>query len=91
MFGSRSVGLHLARGLAGLVLGVLAYLAGLRAPWLMIPLGLAAVAMLGGCPTCWVLGWTQTLERQRSRKAAADAAATLAIDAPRPGESALQR
>ena len=59
MFASRSVPVHLARGLIGLVLVVVALaMASASAFWLLlVPL---AVVLWRGCPTCWTMGLIAT-------------------------------
>lgn len=62
MFASRSVPVHVARGVAGLVLLVAAIaLAPLSAVWLLlIPV---TVVMWRGCVSCWMLGLMATRAR----------------------------
>jgi hypothetical protein len=62
MFASRSVPVHLARGVAGLVLLVAAFaLAHLSALWLLlIPV---TVVLWRGCVSCWTLGLMATRAR----------------------------
>ncbi|MCW2989750.1 MAG: hypothetical protein JWM73_344 [Solirubrobacterales bacterium] len=60
---SRSVTLHYARGLAGLlalVTGVAMAAAGTSAG---VALLIVTVAAWRGCPTCWAIGLMQTRER----------------------------
>ena len=60
MFASRSVRVHLIRGVVGLVAAVAAFaLVGIIGPvslLLLVPAGLA----WRGCPTCWAVGLTRT-------------------------------
>ncbi len=60
MFASRSVRMHLVRGVVGLVAAVAAFaLVGIIGPvslLLLVPAGLA----WRGCPTCWAVGLTRT-------------------------------
>ena len=58
-FKSPNVWVHLARGASGLglVYLVLQY-ASVLGWWALIP-GIAAVALLGGCPMCWLVGFCQ--------------------------------
>ena len=61
MFASKGILEHLARGVVGLGLFVLAGLLGASHPWLslaVVPLGFVA---LRGCPTCWTIGLVQTV------------------------------
>ena len=66
-FASRSVGLHYARGAAGLL--VLAVAVSLAAAGTPAALGLLVltVAAWRGCPTCWMVGLIQTREREDCR------------------------
>lgn len=65
MFASRSVGVHVARGVLGLVLLVAGVaLASQSGWWLLLLLG--TVALWRGCPTCWVMGLLATQGRARS-------------------------
>ncbi|HEX3827970.1 MAG TPA: hypothetical protein VHV82_11935 [Sporichthyaceae bacterium] len=60
MFASRSVRMHVVRGVVGLVAAVAAFaLVGIIGPvslLLLVPAGLA----WRGCPTCWAVGLTRT-------------------------------
>jgi hypothetical protein len=64
-FASRSIPVHLARGLLGfgLIAGSIALIpvAGPVA-LLLLPAGVVA---LRGCPTCWLIGLAQTVSRGR--------------------------
>lgn len=62
MFASRSVPVHLARGIAGLVLLVAAFaLAQISALWLLlVPVTLV---LWRGCVSCWTLGLMATRAR----------------------------
>jgi hypothetical protein len=71
MFASRSVGLHLRRGVGGLsaLAGAVYFL-----PWgwyslVLLPLGLV---LLRGCPMCWVVGLVQTLAQGDTSSACTD-------------------
>jgi hypothetical protein len=63
-FASKSIVLHLARGLAAIVLIVYAIRVGETFPVRSVVAGLCALAMLRGCPACWALGLIETV-RQR--------------------------
>lgn len=67
MFASRSVAVHVVRG----VLGLLALVAGLalasQSAWWLLLLG-ATVALWRGCPTCWVMGLAATRSACRVRR-----------------------
>lgn len=67
MFASRSVRVHLIRGVLGLVAFVAAFalvpVVGPASLLLLVPAGLA----WRGCPTCWAVGLTRTKAvRERS-------------------------
>ena len=71
-FASRSVAVHLLRGLIGLGLLVAAFaLIGSIGP-ISLLLALPAVVALRGCPTCWALGLTQTMTRGRLQRTCSD-------------------
>ncbi|MFG3520691.1 hypothetical protein ACGF5S_10530 [Nocardia nova] len=64
-FASRSVPVHLARGLLGfgLIVASIALIpAAGPAALLLLPAGVVA---LRGCPTCWLIGLAQTVSRGR--------------------------
>ncbi len=65
LFGNRSLGLHLARGLLGflcLAIGI-AYGRQIGLPAvLLLP---AALWAMKGCPTCWLVGLGETLAQRR--------------------------
>ncbi|WP_062999196.1 hypothetical protein [Nocardia mikamii] len=64
-FASRSVPVHLARGVLGfgLIVASLALIpAAGPAALLLLPAGVVA---LRGCPTCWLIGLAQTVSRGR--------------------------
>lgn len=64
-FTSRSVPVHLARGLLGfgLIAASIALIpAAGPAALLLLPAGVVA---LRGCPTCWLIGLAQTVSRGR--------------------------
>ncbi|MFI7190594.1 hypothetical protein ACIBQ0_12745 [Nocardia nova] len=64
-FASRSVPVHLARGLLGFGL-IAASIALIPAAGPVVLLLLpAGVVALRGCPTCWLIGLAQTLSRGR--------------------------
>jgi hypothetical protein len=71
-FASRSVTVHLVRGVIGLSLLIVAFalIPVIGAVSLLIaPLGVVA---LRGCPTCWALGLAQTISRGRLERACED-------------------
>ena len=68
MFCSRSVGVHLLRGIAAFSLIVLTFYFGASQPLLAIPLLLGAFFLLRGCPMCWMVGLFETIRNQRQAK-----------------------
>jgi hypothetical protein len=77
-FASRSLGVHLARGVAGLGAVVAAITLSPLIGWaslLFLPAGLVA---LRGCPTCWTIGLIQTVSRGRLERECADGQCRLA-------------
>lgn len=64
MFASRSVLVHVARGVLGLLLVVGGLALTPVSAWglLLVPLGILAWR---GCPTCWTMGLIATLARGR--------------------------
>lgn len=79
MFASRSVPVHVIRGVIGLVAFVAAFaLIGVVGPASLLLLVLAGLAWRG-CPTCWAVGLTRT-------KAARDSGAGCAACPPAPAE-----
>jgi hypothetical protein len=67
MYCSRSVSVHLLRGVGALALLVVAFALGREHVWLWPPLLIGAVVLLGGCPMCWTLGLIETIGRRRER------------------------
>ncbi|MCW2812627.1 MAG: hypothetical protein JWN84_82 [Nocardioides sp.] len=66
MFASRSIAVHVVRGVLGLVVLVAGIaLAGQSGWWLLLlPL---TVVLWRGCPTCWVMGLIATRGAQADR------------------------
>ena len=65
MFGSSSVTIHLLRGCAAACLiwmGV-----SVQSQWMMVLCFLGALASLGGCPMCWLMGLFETLKRRGAK------------------------
>ena len=61
-FGSRTVALHLLRGLLGFTALAGALFGGsVMAAVLLVP---AALVLMKGCPTCWTIGLVQTVVRR---------------------------
>ena len=69
-FGSRSVWLHLLRGVVGLLCLGLALYYGREIGAPAVVLLLAGVLALKGCPTCWLVGLGQTLSARGKRDTA---------------------
>jgi hypothetical protein len=64
MFCSRSVGIHLLRGVAAICGLLAAALADGMHPTLRPVAVAGAFVMLRGCPMCWLVGLLQTLARR---------------------------
>ncbi|HEY4987161.1 MAG TPA: hypothetical protein VII39_11110 [Bradyrhizobium sp.] len=62
---SRSIVVHLTRGLGAVVLLVLAFSHGSEHPVLLPLLLIGAVALLGGCPMCWLMGLVEAAKARR--------------------------
>lgn len=67
MFCSRSVSIHLLRGIGAIAMIALAILYGSERLWLMPPLLIGAVVLMGGCPMCWLTGLFETVSARRGR------------------------
>lgn len=61
---SRSVSVHLLRGLGAVLLVVAAFTFGKERFWLLVPMLVGAVILLGGCPACWLAGLFETIGRR---------------------------
>jgi hypothetical protein len=61
MFCSRSVSVHLLRGIGAVTLLVAAFAFGRDHVWLWPPLLIGAVVLLRGCPMCWLVGLLETI------------------------------
>lgn len=65
MFASKSVRVHLVRGAIGLSLMICAFaLIPAFGPLMLLLIVPGAIA-LRGCPTCWALGLSQTIARDK--------------------------
>ncbi len=64
-FGNRSLGIHLARGLAGLLCLYVAIAYGRQIGLPAVLLLPAALWAMKGCPTCWMVGLGETLAQRR--------------------------
>ncbi len=66
-FGSRSVTMHLLRGLFGFaLLGIALAFASQLGWWTILPV-VAALVLFRGCPTCWTAGLIETVLRRRKK------------------------
>ncbi|WP_030303754.1 hypothetical protein [Streptomyces katrae] len=76
-YASTSVPRHLARGAIGfgLIIGSIA-LVPVLGPAVLLAAPLALIAFRG-CPTCWLVGLTQTLSRGRLERQCAEGVCTL--------------
>jgi hypothetical protein len=61
MLARSSVTAHLLRGVLGLLALAAAFHLMSHAPGYSVALGAAGLALLGGCPTCWLVGLTHKL------------------------------
>ena len=68
---SRSLTLHILRGLGAAVLVGLAFVYGSAHGWLLATLMIGAVLLLGGCPACWLTGLLDAVRAKRGSDAAA--------------------
>lgn len=71
MFCSRSIGIHLLRGLSAFVLiGWAMYLSLQQSSyWWLAPFALvAAFVLLRGCPMCWMIGLFETIANRRASR-----------------------
>jgi hypothetical protein len=64
---SRSVSVHLLRGVGAVTLLVAAFSFGREHIWLWPPLLIGADVLLGGCPMCWTVGLIATIGRRGDR------------------------
>ena len=65
MFCSRSVSIHLLRGVGAVAMLALAILYGSERAWLVPPLLIGAVVLMRGCPMCWLMGLFETISARR--------------------------
>ena len=64
MYCSRSVSVHLLRGLGAVALIMAAFAFAGDYVWLWPILLIGAVVLLGGCPMCWTVGLIETIARR---------------------------
>jgi hypothetical protein len=71
MFCSRSVGVHLFRGISAFALiGLIIYINAIQMPYallLAIPMLAGALILLRGCPMCWLTGLFQTIANRKKQ------------------------
>jgi MFS superfamily sulfate permease-like transporter len=72
MFCSRSISVHLLRGLGAAILVLLMMVFGRDHIWLIPPLAVGALWLMRGCPMCWLMGLFETMSLCRSRIRAGD-------------------
>ena len=65
---SRSVSIHLLRGLSAVALIVIAVIYGENRIWLVPPLAIGAIALMRGCPMCWLTGLFETISASRQHR-----------------------
>lgn len=56
MFISKSLKIHLLRGIMGGICFYGCYMSGVTHPLLAVALGLSGLLFLRGCPLCWTMG-----------------------------------
>jgi hypothetical protein len=61
MFASKSIGVHLGRGVLGFGAIAVASAFATEAPWSMLVALRVALFALRGCPMCWTVGLVQTV------------------------------
>jgi hypothetical protein len=66
MYCRRSITVHLLRGFSAAGLVALALIYGGAHPWLLPPLLIGAVALMGGCPMCWLVGLAEAAKTGRN-------------------------
>jgi hypothetical protein len=67
MFGSRSLGVHILRGVVGAAAFALALRGYYVVGWPALLLLPVALLMWKGCPTCWTAGLFETIAHRRAR------------------------
>lgn len=70
MFASKSLPVHLARGVVGLGASAGAMFVAGHHPWLALAALAAGIFALRGCPSCWFLGLVQTVALGRTKSGA---------------------
>ncbi len=66
MFCSRSIGIHLARGVGAFALIALAIFLSTTQPFLAILSIVGAFVLFKGCPMCWIVGLFETFTKKSS-------------------------
>ena len=65
MYCSRSISVHLLRGLSAVVLIALAAIYDGANAWLLQPLLIGAIALMRGCSMCWLMGLVEVAKTRR--------------------------
>ena len=65
MYCSRSITVHLLRGLGAVGLITAAVIYGAAHTWLLPPLLIGAVLLMRGCPMCWLMGLVEAAKGRR--------------------------
>jgi hypothetical protein len=65
MYCSRSISVHLLRGLSAVVLIALAAIYYGANAWLLQPLLIGAIALMRGCSMCWLMGLVEVAKTRR--------------------------
>ena len=87
MFKSKSISIHLLRGLGGL--GLLAAALSGRLPlWVEILLGIGGGFLLRGCPMCWAVGLVETVFNKIGASKPRGIACSLPVRPSRPASPA---
>jgi hypothetical protein len=68
VFASRSLVEHLARGLLGFGALAAAFLVTTHGALVPIALAIVGIALLRGCPTCWMLGLMEILSAGKTKR-----------------------
>lgn len=90
MFASKSIFVHLIRGVVGLGAFALAATVAPAHPLLAMAMVPVALVALRGCPMCWTIGLVQTVAARLQGKPAVGLCAdgSCALTSPRDGDSA---
>jgi hypothetical protein len=72
MFNSRTVGMHLFRGVLGFGFVAIALLYSSKLGWWILAPIVGALVSFRGCPTCWTMGLMETLLNRKTGAFCAD-------------------